>query len=331
LSDTADLPKYRQLVNAVIDGIENGQLKIGQQLPSIAELAVAQKTARVTIAKAYEILRENGTILSRQGKGFYVATGAARSRLNIFLLFDAFNAYKEILYDSFKNALPRDTLFSIFFHHYNLSQFENLIKNNLGKYNFYVIMPHFDQDVSRVVGLIPKDKLLLLDKDVSKLDDGYAAVYQDFENDIFSALRQGLTRLRKYNSLHLIAGREHFQYVPSGIIKGFTRFCRQYNINYSIQDNLSERSIKQRAAYLVFSDSDLIRFIKHCKKEGWKPGRDIGLISYDDTPMKEVLLNEVTVISTDFRQMGEKAGELITNKKKERIANPSALIIRKTL
>jgi len=331
VSDTSDLPKYRQIFNTVIDGIEKSTLKRGEQLPSIAEFAAAQKTAKVTIAKAYELLREQGFILSRQGKGFYVATDEARVKLNIFVLFDTFNAYKEILYQAFKEALPADAHCSIFFHHYDLLQCKKLIKNNVGKYNFYVIMPHFDEDVSHILSMIPKDKLLLLDKDAQKLDGNYAAIYQDFEKDVRTALHSGLQLLRKYKGLHLIVGREHFQYVPHDILKGFTKFCKQQNIHFSIQDDLAEKNIKQYNAYLIFSDSDLIRVIKHCDKMKWKPGKDIGLISYDDTPMKEILLNGVTVISTDFKHMGSKAGEFIAQRKKQKIANPAGLIIRKTL
>ena len=331
VSTQSELPKYRQIVEKIIDGIENSRLKRGEQLPSIAELAATQKTAKVTIAKAYEMLREQGIIISRQGKGFYIATNEARATLNIFLLFDTFNAYKEVLYQSFKKALPADARCSIFFHHYDVSQFESQIRNSIGKYNFYVIMPHFDRDVSGIINLVPRDKLLLLDKDVQKLGNDYAAIYQDFESDVYSALGSGLSLLRKYKSLHLILGREHFQYVPSGIIKGFTTFCKSNKIVYGIQDDLEEKNLKRNHAYLIFSDSDLVRFIKYCTKMKWKAGKEVGLISYDDTPMKEILAGGVTVISTDFNHMGLKAGEFISNKKKEKMANPARLIIRKTL
>lgn len=331
IRNNSDAPKYRQIVENIIAGIEKGSLKRGAQLPSIAELAAAQNTAKVTVAKAYDILRQDGLILSRHGKGFYIASTEAKVKLNIFVLFDTFNAYKEILYQAFKTALPADAHCSIFFHHYDISQFEQLIHNSIGKYNFYVIMPHFDRDVSSIINIIPKEKLLLLDKNVQKLQGGYAAVFQDFEHDVFNALQQGLQLIQKYKSLHLILGREHFQYVPDGIIKGVTKFCRQHGIAFSIQENFAEKNTKQHHAYLVFSDTDLIRFIKQCNKMKWKPGKDIGIISYDDTPVKEILLNGVTVISTDFERMGETAGRLISEKRREKIANPCRLIVRKTL
>ena len=331
INNSSDLPKYKQIIDSIINNIQHGKLKRGEQLPSIAALSSSQKTAKVTIAKAYDILREQGLILSRHGKGFYVASNEVKVKLNIFILFDTFNAYKEILYSAFKEALPSNTHCSIFFHHYDITLFKNLIKNNIGKYNYYVIMPHFDEDVSKIINLIPKEKLLLIDKDVANLKGDHAAVYQDFEIDVFNALKQGLQLLKKYKSLQLIVGREHFQYVPSAILKGFTKFCKKHAIHAAIQENLVEKNIKQHYAYLIFSDSDLIRFIKFCNSKKWKLGKDVGLISYDDTPMKEILLNGVTVISTDFRKMGLKAAELILEKRKEKIANSAGMIIMKTL
>jgi len=235
------------------------------------------------------------------------------------------------LYNALKAALPVDTRFSIFFHHYNIKQFEELIKSHLGDYNYYVIMPHFDADVSDIIGAIPASKLLLLDKDVVKLNTSYAAVYQDFESDVMKGLQDGLALIKKYKKLHLIVGKEHFQYVPSGIIKGFKKFCVKENLQGDIMENLDEALLAAGEAYLVFNDTDMVRFIKHCELSKWKPGKDIGLISYDETPLKEILLGGVTVITTNFQLMGKTAGELITGKRLERIANPSTLIMRKTL
>lgn len=324
-------PKYRQIEQSVIAGIEKGTLKKGQQLPSISELASANNIAKETITKAYTSLRQQGIIVARHGKGFYIAKTKAKVGLNIFVLFDTFNAYKEILYIAFKTALPPDTQFSIFFHHYNIKQFAQLINDNAGNYNYYVIMPHFDANVSNIVNSIPRDKLLLLDKDVPKLNNGYAAVYQDFESDVFNGLIAGLPLIKKYQKLHLVVGKEHFQYVPAGIINGFKKFGYQQRIAGTVMDNLEEKKLKSGEAYLVFSDTDMVRFIKYCEIRKWKPGKDIGLISYDDTPLKEILLGGVTVITTSFAQMGKTAGELISDRRIEKIANPARFIKRKTI
>ncbi len=331
INNNSGQPKYQQIVHSIIEGIEKGLLKKGQQLASINEMSAANKMARQTIVKAYAELQSRGIIEAKHGKGFYVTKIKARVRLNIFVLFDTFNAYKEILYASFKRALPQDTRFSIFFHHYDIRQFRQLISDHVGNYNYYVIMPHFDMDVSAILKTIPNDKLLLLDKNVEKFNNDCGAVYQDFEKDVYNGLYEGLQLIKKYKKVHLVFGKEHLQYVPAGILKGVTNFCRVNNIRPAFMDNLDEKKIKAAEAYLIFNDTDMVRFIKYCAAMKWKLGRDIGLISYDDTPLKEILLGGVTVITTDFALMGSTGGRLIAGRRMEKIANPSKLIKRTTL
>lgn len=47
---------------------------------------------------------------------------------------------------------------------------------------------------------------------------------------------------------------------------------------------------------------------------GLKTGEDISVISYNDAPINEVILNGLTSVSTDFKQMGETAAQMIMNK-----------------
>ncbi len=331
IKSATNQPKYRQIIEAVESAIMSGRMEHGQQLPSISELADEQQIARVTVAKAYEDLRQRGVILAQHGKGFYVASTAVRSGLNVFVLFDTLNAYKETLYDAFKQVLPGDTRINLFFHHYNRELFDSLIRDSVGLYNFYVVMPHFDEDVSDTVGVLPMDRLLVIDQNLPKLKGEYAAVYQPFEDDIYNALVAALDRVRLYHRLTLVLAEDPFQYVPASIIAGFKRFGREHGVPCVVAENYSDQLIWPGEAYLLFADRDLIRFIKHVDRKGWQLGQEVGLISYDDTPMKEILKGGITVISTDFAEMGRTAGRLIAERQKTRIANPGGLILRSSL
>ena len=303
----------------------------GEQLPSISELADGQQIARVTVAKAYEELRQRGVIIAQHGKGFYVASTVVRSALNVFVLFDTLNAYKETLYDAFKQSLPINTRVSLFFHHYNRELFDDLIRDTIGRYGYYVVMPHFDEDVSATVGMIPVDKLLLLDQHIPTLAGEFAAVYQPFEQDTYNALVAGLERIRLYRRLTLVLSEDPFQYVPSSILAGFKRFGREHGVPCVVAETYSDQLIWPGEAYLLFADRDLIQFIKHIDRQGWQPGHEVGLISYDDTPMKEILKGGITVISTDFAEMGRTAGRLISERSREKLAIPGGLILRSSL
>jgi DNA-binding transcriptional regulator YhcF (GntR family) len=324
-------PKYQQLIESVLTAIERGTLAHGQQLPSITELSDSQKVAKVTVAKAYEELRQRGIVRSQHGKGFYVASTDFRTPLNVLVIFDTLNAYKETLYDSLKAALPPDTSLSIFFHHYNPQVFETLVRNGVGHYNAYVIMPHFDEDVSEIVGLLPKDKLLLIDQSLPQLAGSYAAVYQDFERDIYNALMTGLPALQRYRKLTLVQSKTHFQYIPAGTLAGFSRFGRDAGMECTLVDDYSDELVQPGEAYLLFADRDMIQFIKFVNRMNWRLGENVGLISYDDTPVKEILAGGITVISTDFAQMGQTAGELLTERNRVQVANPGGLILRQSL
>lgn len=324
-------PKYRQIIEAVENAIQRGAVAHGQQLPSISELADGQQIARVTVAKAYEELRQRGVIMAQHGKGFYVASTGVRSALNVFVLFDTLNAYKETLYDAFKQALPADTRVSLFFHHYNRRVFDGLIRDSIGGYTYYVVMPHFDEDVSQTVGMLPADRLLLIDQTIPTLSGEFAAVYQNFEEDTYHALVAGLDHIRKYHRLTLVLSEDPFQYVPGSIITGFKRFGREHGVPCVVAETYSDQLIWPGEAYLLFADRDLIRFVKHTDRKGWQPGQEVGLISYDDTPMKEILKGGITVISTDFAEMGRMAGQLISERSRIKVANPGGLILRNSL
>ena len=193
-------------------------------------------------------------------------------------------------------------------------------------------MPHLNTDVSAIVSKIPRDKLLILDSDIPRLSsNGYAAVYQDFEKDVIENLQKALPWIKKYKNLHLVLGRDHLQFVPAPFIKGYKKFCKIKRIPGKIMDTLEEKNIHAGDAYLTIHDFDNVNFIKYCEKKKWKSGKDIGLISLDDSPFREILAGGITVISTDFEKMGISAGQLIKEKRIEKIANPSMFIKRKTL
>ena len=60
-------------------------------------------------------------------------------------------------------------------------------------------------------------------------------------------------------------------------------------------------------------------------------GQDVGIISYNETPLKEVLLDGITVISTDFENLGKKAAEIILKNQGVYMENPFHVIQRSSL
>jgi len=65
--------------------------------------------------------------------------------------------------------------------------------------------------------------------------------------------------------------------------------------------------------------------------EGLKIGKDVGVISYNETPLKKIILNGITTISTDFQLMGEMTARLISQKENETLAVPFRLTLRPSI
>ena len=65
-------PKYQQLANCIIKGIESQKLQVDDVLPSINELSFEFEISRDTAEKGYKHLKKIGVLGSVPGKGFYV-------------------------------------------------------------------------------------------------------------------------------------------------------------------------------------------------------------------------------------------------------------------
>src|SRR5690606_18637861 len=125
-------------------------------------------------------------------------------------------------------------------------------------------------------------------------------IYQDHRSDLIDSLTILLPQLEKYKRLILIAPLESFH--AKDLIAGFETFTTMHKKNYKVIHGIDGKIAKKGDAYITFSryDQDDVDIIKICRKKKWNLGQDIGLLSYNDTEVKEILENGITVISTDF-------------------------------
>ena len=73
ISNSSSVPIYEQIKNSIIEQIMNEELKEDEALPSIRSLALDVHISVMTIKKAYDELEKEGYIITRQGKGSFVA------------------------------------------------------------------------------------------------------------------------------------------------------------------------------------------------------------------------------------------------------------------
>lgn len=67
------VPIYRQITDAVLSALSTGTLALGEQLPTIHQLARDLDVNPNTVARAYRDLEQGGHIVSRRGRGTFPA------------------------------------------------------------------------------------------------------------------------------------------------------------------------------------------------------------------------------------------------------------------
>lgn len=323
--------KVEQIAQTIAMDIEKGVLERNAQLPSINEFSEENNVARDTIEKAYGMLRTQGYIVSVPGKGYFVKSKKDK-RISVLLIFNKLSSYKKIIYESFIETLGDRAKVDLQIHHYNPALLQEILSTHLGNYHYYVIMPHFflsakKKEYMEILKAIPKDQLLLLDKTLPELKGQYMSVYQDFRQDILNALVEAAGYIEKYNRV-VIVFPQHSNH-PTEIIKGIREFCGLRGKAFEVIHSIQQQSLVKGTLYIIIAESDLATLIKTMRSQGWVLGREAGIISFNETILKELL--DISVITTDFEEMGRTAANLIIERQYVKIKNPFKIIIRKSV
>lgn len=120
ICNNSPVPIYEQIKNAIITAIMNGELNEDESIPSIRSLAQDIRISVMTIKKAYDELEEEGYIITRQGKGSFVApknTELAKEQARkdieehiskIIMIANKFDIKEEDVLDLFKFLMESD-------------------------------------------------------------------------------------------------------------------------------------------------------------------------------------------------------------------------------
>ena len=332
IDEHSSTSKYLQIANSVIREIENGNIQTGDNMPSINELSIELDLARDTVERGYKHLKNMGILDSVPRRGYFIQNTEFHRPLKIFLLFNKLSQHKKNIYDAFFTTLGNKALIDFYIYNNDFLLFKSLLLNRRDDYTHYVIIPHFmegGEKAHEIINTLPKDKLLLLDKLLPKVTGEYAAAYENFENDIYGALTEAADRLSRYHTLKIIFHEN--SYYPPEIVKGFKNFCQDFAFPYKVISDISSEPIQEGEAYINVMEDDLILLVEKILGLDLKIGCQVGIVSYNEIPIKKIILNGITTISTDFHQMGKIAAELILSNSKEHIAVPFRLTLRASL
>ena len=330
-------PKYKQVMDSIISSINQEKLLMGERIPSINEVSEEYLLSRDTVEKAYGLLKEQNIIVSVKGKGYYISKTDLSIKLNVLFLLNKLSTYKMKIFNSFVTTLGTSANVDLDIYHCEPSLFNSILKRKKDQYNMYVIMPHFrnehlqhmgcTDEILKTIQNIPSEKLIVIDRNLEELSKDVGRIYQDFTEDIYDSLHQGLKKIKNYKKIILVYPNKKVYPYPEGIVTGFKRFCIHNSFDFEILNTIYDgMELQLGDLYVIIEEVDLVNLVKQTRDRHYKLGEDIGIISYNDTPLKELL--GITVISTDFAKMGSEAAQMILNKKRVSIKNDFNFIDR---
>lgn len=314
--------KYIQLVDSIANAINESTLLEGDMLPSVNDLVKSAAVSRDTVFKAYSELKNRGLIESVPNRGYFVA----RNRNRVLLFLDTYKAYKEVLYEGFRSNLPENISVDLHFHHYNIEVLEHIVNESLGKYSHYVVMNFDHPEMERIINKIPAEKLLIIDWTIHA-SRNHSFVCQNFGSALYKILEQYTLRIKQYKRFVYLYP-EKMTYHPRESIDNFLKFLRKGSVQGELVFDPKRVVIQPGDLYLLVSDRTLAMLLDQASDRGLETGRDFGIISYNDTPMKRYVKEGITVISTDFIEMGKRAAEFVLNPGPMQYTVPTRLIDR---
>lgn len=322
-------PKYRQIINGIRRAVTAGQLPFGTPLPSINRLCRDYDISRDTAVKAYAELERGGVITARHGKGFFVAATPDDLReLRVLLLFDTVSLYKEDIYAGATAALPSTARIDLLFHHNRAEVATTLLRQYGHAYDCIGMIPPGRKCGTELLDAINAlqqggRRVFLLDWPADDL--AAPGAFQDFRGSFATALTPHLDALRQYRRIHLLQ-QETNNHVAEDLKTGFAEFCAGQALPHGDGTDVPATG----ELYIVIEDRALAGLIKAGRERRLQPGRDYGLIAYNDTPLKEVIGNGLSVISTDFVELGRRFAALVTGQTTESHIVPARVIRRQS-
>ncbi|WP_281615145.1 winged helix-turn-helix domain-containing protein [Flammeovirga sp. SubArs3] len=320
-----NIPKYVQLSNTFKSLIKMGILKADDRMPSFNELIISLDVSKDTIEKAYKILKDEHFVISVRGKGTFVMSSSSMGKVKVLLIFNKMSNSKKKMYEAFVKTSENHLETDILMHNGSLHRLKKILAEQKNNYHYFGIIPIFNQvsdyDVDQALKVIPKHQLLLLGRAENNLTEELPSVYEDFAEDIFNILQQNIKNILPFSKLHLVIAKDSSRSLKD-IWSGFVRFCIHFNLPYTVTTTFESNTIEKDSLYIVTDDEDLANIVKDSRANNYKLGQEIGIISYNDSPLKEIIDGGITIISASFKDMGKIAALQIIDKHLEKVKVP---------
>lgn len=337
IDHTSQSPLYRQVVDAVKAAVKSGAANSGDIMPSLNVFARENGVSMETAKKAYNVLKKEGLLRGRQGKGYFIDVRSSDMPMKILMLVDKLSAYKLAIHKGLCDALERPADITITIHNQNFGMFEKMVADSAGEYDYYLVAAHFpagtpNSKVARVLKRLPNDRLILIDNNIPEVKGKIGRICQDFRNDAAQALREALPQIRRYRRVVIISSASSLY--GAQIHPGISKFLRGEKIKYSIRDSFMPQDMTCGTLFIVLGGqlgTEHFTILREATAQGLTLGKDIGIVSYNDEPVNEFICGGLSCISSNFEQIGREAAAMINSGRFLSIHAPFSLILRKTL
>jgi len=329
-------PLFRQLMAYIEEQIRSGAFSPDKPLPSLNAMAIQTGLSKETVIKAYAHLCKEGAINSLPGKGYFVREGYLSGKPSLFVLMDKLSLHQQDIMGGIMEELSGRADITIRMHYQDIGQFESELHKALDRYDWYLVFPHFSIDKGtqekalKLLGIIPPEKLIIMDRLVDGAPQMAGASYQSIEQDIPAMLEPVLDDIRKYRTFRYISLSVSLygDLVADTILK----FAQEHSVRVEILKEIPDVICEKDLFFVSGSrlDRRLSELLRKMTTSGLEIGKDVGLICYNDFPLNEFILGGLTTLSTDFFQMGRTAAQMILSGKVSKVHCPCSLIRRNT-
>ena len=107
IDEYSDVPIYMQIHNQIVMGISSGELKAGEQLPTVRALALEIGINTMTVSKTYQMLKSEGYIMTDRKNGARVRQQIEKSGV---ISAENKNELKRIVSEARLSGVPKEEI-----------------------------------------------------------------------------------------------------------------------------------------------------------------------------------------------------------------------------
>jgi hypothetical protein len=159
------------------------------------------------------------------------------------------------------------------------------------------------------------------------LEGDFNHITQEFGDSSYQVFTQLASRIKRFDEIIFYHSPRSLD--PKEIVSSFKKFLKDFTVKGRIVNEYVPGSVVKGKVYFTLDNFALWQIMRDCKSLELVPGKDLGVLSSNDEPAKEII--GITTFSADFSNMGKLAGQAIVNKESISLTVPTILFERNTL